>query len=163
MTSFSILTTNCLQTSKILSTDIRKLFYAFREQGVNLKWISFDSYQSVDSLQILKQKGFITGRVSMDKTALPYEVMKTAFYDGRVKAPKHDKALSEIVRLERDPQTGLIDHPQNFSKDCADAIAGVIYGLTDRRENWAQYGVSAAEFVRRPSSATHGLAATSGP
>jgi hypothetical protein len=121
--------------------NIRKLFYALREQGVNLKWISFDSYQSTDSMQILRQKGFITGPVSMDKTTLPYEVIKTAFYDGRVTAPKHEKALSEIIRLERNPQTGLIDHPPNFSKDCADAVAGVVYGLTYRRELWARHGV----------------------
>lgn len=129
--------------------NIRKLFYALREQGMNLKWISFDSYQSADSLQILRQKGFVTGKVSMDKTALPYEVMKSAFYDGRVKAPKHDKALSEIVRLERDPQTGLIDHPPNFSKDCADAVAGVVYGLTHRREVWARHAIPIAQSLVR--------------
>ena len=137
------------RNGEIQFEDIRKLFYAVREQGVNLKWISFDSYQSADSLQILRQKTFITGKVSMDKTALPYEVMKTAFYDGRVKAPKHDKALSEIVRLERNPQSGLIDHPQNFSKDCADAVAGVVYGLTYRREPWTRHGIQIAESVKR--------------
>jgi hypothetical protein len=121
--------------------NIRRLFYKLREEGMNLKWISFDTYQSVDSIQILRQKGFTTGQFSMDKTPLPYEVTKTAFYDGRVKAPKHEKALSEIMRLERDPQSGLIDHPPNFSKDCADAVAGVVYGLTYRRATWARHGV----------------------
>jgi hypothetical protein len=121
--------------------NIRKLFYKLRELGMNLKWISFDTFQSVDSMQILRQKGFITGLHSMDKTSLPYDVTKTAFYDGRVKAPTHDKALSEIVRLERNPQSGKIDHPPNFSKDCADAVAGVVYGLTYRREIWARHGV----------------------
>ena len=121
--------------------NIRKLFYKLREVGMNLKWISFDTFQSVDSMQILRQEGFITGLHSMDKTSLPYDVTKTAFYDGRMKAPTHDKALSEIVRLERDPQSGKIDHPPNFSKDCADAVAGVVYGLTYRREIWARHGV----------------------
>jgi hypothetical protein len=121
--------------------NIRKLIYKLREQGMNLKWISFDSYQSVDSRQILHQRGFATGLQSMDKDPLPYDVTKTAFYDGRVRAPKHDKALSEIVRLERDPQSGRIDHPPNFSKDCADAVAGVVYGLTYRRATWARHGV----------------------
>ena len=132
--------------------NIRTLFYRLRELGMNLKWISFDSYQSADSMQLLRQKGFVTGTLSMDRTSLPYDVTKTAFYDGRVKAPKHDKALSEIVRLERDPQSGQIDHPPNFSKDCADAVAGVVYGLTYRREPWVRYGVpinrSLAEMVR---------------
>ena len=58
-----------------------------------------------------------------------------------MKAPRHDKALSEMVRLERDPQSGLIDHPPNFSKDCADAMAGVVYGLTYRREIWTRHRV----------------------
>jgi hypothetical protein len=121
--------------------NIRQLFYKLREQGMNLKWISFDTFQSVDSIQILRQKGFVTGTHSMDKTSLTYDVTKTAFYDGRVKVPKHEKALSEIVRLERDPQSGLIDHPPNFSKDCADAVAGVVYGLTYRREIWVRHRV----------------------
>lgn len=37
------------------------------------------------------------------------------------------------------------------SKDCADAIAGVIYGLTTRRELWAMYDIptiAASESVR---------------
>jgi hypothetical protein len=97
--------------------NIRKLFYKLRELGMNLKWISFDSFQSTDSMQLLRQKGFITGQYSMDRTSLPYDVTKTAFYDGRLRLPKHDKALSEIVRLERDPQSGKIDHPPNFSKE----------------------------------------------
>ena len=122
--------------------NIRKLFYKLRELGMNLKWISFDTFQSVDSMQILRQEGFTTGPHSMDKTSLPYDVTKTAFYDGRVRAPTHDKALSEIVRLERDPQSGKIDHPPNFSKDCADAVAGVVYGLTYRQAIWARHGVA---------------------
>jgi hypothetical protein len=121
--------------------NIRKLFYKLRDLGTNLKWISFDTFQSVDSMRILRQEGFKTGPCSMDRDSLPYDVTKTAFYDGRVKAPIHDKALSEIVRLERDPQSGKIDHPPNFSKDCADAVAGVVYGLTYRREIWARHGV----------------------
>lgn len=140
------------RNGEILFEDIRRIFYKLREEGMNLKWISFDTFQSVDSVQLLRQSGFVTGTQSIDKTSLPYEVTKTAFYDGRVSAPKHAKALSEIVRLERDPQTGKIDHPPNFSKDCADAVAGVIYGLTYRREPWARYGVpinrSLLEMVR---------------
>jgi hypothetical protein len=99
------------------------------------------SFQSRDSVQLLKQKAFTTGTVSVAKTSVPYDVMKTAFYDGRIEAPRHDKALEEIVRLERHPKTGLIDHAPRFSKDCADAMAGVVYGLTYRREIWVRHGV----------------------
>ena len=109
---------------------------------MNLKWITYDSFQSTDS-----RPAAAADRVSrpvltsVDKTSVPYDVMKTAFYDGRIEAPKHDKALEEIIRLERDPKTGLIDHAPRFSKDCADAVAGVVYGLTYRRAIWARHGV----------------------
>lgn len=129
--------------------NIRTLFYKLREAGMNLKWVSFDSYQSADSVQTLRQKGFVTGVYSMDKTSLPYDITKTAFYDGRVRAPVHDKARSEIIRLERNPQTGLIDHSPNFSKDCADAVAGVVFGLTYRREIWARHSVPVRDFLRK--------------
>jgi len=126
---------------EIMFDDIRKMFLKLKEVGLNLKWISYDSYQSTDSIQLLRQKGFMTGVRSIDKTPEAYDVMKTAFYDGRIEAPQHDKALEEIVRLERDPKTGLIDHAPRFSKDCADAMAGVVHGLTMRREIWVRHNV----------------------
>jgi hypothetical protein len=91
---------------------IRTLLYKLREVGVNLKWISFDTFQSADSMQLMRHKGFITGPYSIDKTSMPYEVTKTAFYDERIIAPQHKKALEEMIRLERDPEDGLIDHPE---------------------------------------------------
>ena len=107
------------QGGEIEFENIRTLFYKLREVGMNLKWISFDTFQSADSIQLLRQKGFTTGTYSMDTTSIPYDFTKSAFYDGRIKAPVHDKALSEMMRLERNPQSGLIDHPPNFSKDCS--------------------------------------------
>lgn len=93
---------------------IRRMFYKLREQGMNLKWITFDTFQSRDSVQLLRQKGFTTGSQSMDVDSIPYDVTKSAFYDGRIDAPAHEQAASEFVRLERDPKTGKIDHPPNW-------------------------------------------------
>ena len=120
---------------------IRRLFLRLVELGMNLKWITFDTFQSRDSMQLLRQKGFLTGPQSIDVDSMPYDVTKTALYDGRVAAPAHGRAQAELVRLERDPRTGRIDHPPNFSKDCADAMAGVVFGLSYRRETWVRHGV----------------------
>jgi hypothetical protein len=127
---------------------LRRLFYALREAGMNLKWISFDTYQSRDSIQLLRQQGFVTGTQSMDADSTAYDVAKTALYDGRIAAPAHEHARTELIRLERDPKTGRIDHPAGFSKDCADAMAGVIYGLTYRRDTWARHGESMAAILQ---------------
>jgi hypothetical protein len=137
------------QGGEIELENIRTLFYKLREVGMNLKWISFDTFQSADSIQLLRQKGFTTGTYSMDATSTAYDFTKSAFYDGRIKAPSHDKALSEMVRLERNPQTGLIDHPPNFSKDCSDAVAGVVFGLTNRREVWVRHGVPMRDIFQK--------------
>lgn len=120
---------------------IRELFYRLRQAGLPLKWISYDSYQSVDSLQILRGEGFVTGTGSLDRTRFPYDVTKSTLYDGRVNIPEHPKLRMELLQLEDDPKNGKIDHPENGSKDCADAFAGVVYGLTMRREIWARFQI----------------------
>lgn len=119
----------------------RRVLYALRDAGMLLKWVSFDSFQSKDSMQILAGKGFTVGYCSVDTDNAPYEVAKQAFYDGRVRAPYHSTALTEWTRLERNEKTKKIDHPPNGSKDVSDAMAGVAYGLTMRREIWQRHGV----------------------
>jgi hypothetical protein len=120
---------------------IRKLFQLIRDHGIPLTWVTYDSFQSVDSLQLLRQHGFLTGNVSMDKTSLPYDILKTAIYDRRIRAPYSELAKKELASLERDTKTGKIDHPPGGSKDLADAMAGVAYGLTMRRKLWLEAGI----------------------
>lgn len=78
----------------------------------------------------------------MDKTNVPYEMLKNALYDNRVLLPHHEKLLHELKTLEKDAKTGKIDHLSTSSKDISDALAGVVYGLTMRREIWVSHGVS---------------------
>ena len=129
---------------EIVFSRIRQVLYKLRELGLNIKWVSFDSFQSTDSLQILQRKGFTVGQQSMDRTNVPYELLKTALYDARVQIPKHEKLFTELKSLEKDAKTGKIDHPSHAgaSKDISDALAGVVYGLTMRREIWAMHSVS---------------------
>jgi len=130
------------KNGEIEYANIRGLLYKLRDLGLPIKWVSFDSFNSYDSIQILRQKGFVTGQVSMDTTPVPYEMLKQAIIDGRIDAPAHEKCQVELITLERDPATGKIDHTEVSSKDVADAMAGVAYGLTVRREIWASFGVN---------------------
>ena len=59
---------------------IRELIYKYRELGVNVRWVSFDGFQSTDSLQTLRQKGFQTGLMSVDRTDIPYQLTKMELY-----------------------------------------------------------------------------------
>lgn len=130
------------QGGEIIYWRIRKLIYALRDMGYNIKWITFDTHQSTDSKQILAQNGFITGTQSVDTTNLPYELLKSSIYDKRLVAPPHELLQLELARLEKDTQNDKIDHPPGFSKDVADSVAGVCYGLMMRREIWVQHGIN---------------------
>ena len=134
---------------EILFWKIREILVKLREMGLNVRWVTFDSFQSTDSIQLLRAQGFVTGQISMDVNSKPYDTLKNAFYSGRVRAPKHKRAQKELVSLEKDSKTGKIDHPASGSKDVSDAMAGVAYGLTNRREIWSMYGIP---MVTVPSS-----------
>jgi hypothetical protein len=138
------------KNGEIMFSNIRELIYRLRDYyGINIKWVSFDTYQSTDSIQIMRQKGFSSGTCSMDKTPVPYEFTKAAIYDGRVRIPEHGKLFEELKGLERDATTGKIDHPSKGSKDISDSLAGVVYGITKQRLVWATHGVS---LMQLPSS-----------
>lgn len=124
---------------------IRDLLYKLRDLGLPIKWVTLDSFQSRDTIQMLRTKGFVTGLVSVDTDNTPYDTLKTAMYQGRVRVPEHEHAERELISLERDSKKNKIDHPPNGSKDVADAMAGVAYGLTMRRETWLQHGISMFE------------------
>ena len=124
---------------------IRQIFYTLRENGMPIKWVSYDSWQSIDSLQILRQQGYVTGKMSIDLTMAPYQMLKVALYDHRVNLPPHPKLQRELASLEIIHKKNKIDHPPSGSKDCSDAVAGVVYGLTTQREIWWGHGVSLAQ------------------
>jgi hypothetical protein len=120
---------------------IRDLLYKLRDAGLPLRWVSFDSFQSVDSMQLLKQQGFQVGYCSTDTSMNPYDFTKNAFFDDRIALPEHRTCLREFLSLEKDQKKHKVDHPANGSKDCSDGVAGVVYGLTTRREIWGMFSV----------------------
>jgi len=124
---------------------VRDVIYTLMKLGLNVQWVTFDQFQSKDSKQILARKGLQTGTLSLDKDTLGYEITKTAFYEGRVLAPAHTLCLHELVTLEHDEKKNKVDHRPNGSKDCADALAGVVWGLHRRRELWMRHKVPLQE------------------
>ena len=128
---------------------IRDLLYRLREQGLALRFVSADSFQSRDMLQTLRLSGLTTGLRSMDRTPLAYEMLKAALYDQRVDIPGNDTLLNELLSLEVDAKTGKIDHRPGGTKDLADALAGVVHGLTTQREVWWQHRVNPVKAAPR--------------
>lgn len=111
---------------------VRNLIRKFRQLRVhgmtNLKIVTFDQYQSVDSRQILAKEGILTGQRSVDKDDMPYQLLKELIYSRRLLCPGSILLYKELAALRR-TNMGKIDHPPGGSKDLGDALAGAVFNL----------------------------------
>lgn len=119
---------------EIIMSGVRVLIYELAKHGVPVTFISMDSYQSAESLQQLRNQGFRAEVVSADRSMVPYELLKAALYEDRLLLYPYPPLMDELRRLEHDRKKGKVDHPAVGSKDCADAVAGVVYSLSASRE-----------------------------
>jgi hypothetical protein len=104
--------------------DVRALIYKLTELGYTIKMITFDGWQSLDSRQILEEKGYKTDYQSVDRTSEAYETMRELILDKRLNYYSYSPFLEECRSLEF-LRGRKVDHAPQGSKDVADAVAGV--------------------------------------
>jgi hypothetical protein len=111
----------------------RELCLELRRRGFNVRWFSFDGFQSVDSMQILESNGIETKRVSTDLSIEPYRGLRDLFNEGRLELPIKYEAdrdplvLRELYGLNK-LSSGRLDHAVGASKDLADSLACSVQG-----------------------------------
>lgn len=93
----------------------------------------FVSHNSIDGIQQMNQRGLEAEVLSVDRKPDPYECLKVAIYEGRVIFYTYPVVLKELAHLEKNHITGKVDHPEGGTKDVADALAAVVFSLTERR------------------------------
>lgn len=131
--------------TEIMLSDIRRIIYELRDdRRFRLKKVTYDGFQSTDTLQQLRKKRFEAENVSVDKHVLPYEDLREAIYERRIEFPKYmtylkigdteqvEIAYKELTELS--VQRNKVDHPANGSKDVADTLAAVVYTLMGDRQ-----------------------------
>ena len=120
---------------EIILGDVRRLIYELASHGYSITSVSTDSFQSTDMIQQLNQKGFNAKIVSVDTSTDPYENLKTAFYEDRIMVYDYPRLMTELRQLQRDYVKKKVDHPNRGSKDCSDALAGVMWTLSQLQFN----------------------------
>lgn len=105
----------------------RKLIYELISRGFNIQSVTFDRFESADTIQILNSQGIEAKRVSMDTSTGPWENLRDIMYDGRLEAYWRPQLVDELLALTR-LGNGKLDHPPGGSKDEADAVAGAVLG-----------------------------------
>lgn len=121
----------------------RQFIYWLKEHEFSIRGISTDTFQSFDTGQMLKSKGFnyetiSVDRVDSDRICKPYLTLKNAIYEGRIQLYPSRLLKEELIGLERN-NNGRIDHsPRGInSKDTADALCGALYNASKHAEEFA--------------------------
>lgn len=123
-------------------TDLSKIisFVLFLKQFYNILIVSFDGYQSAHSAQLLRKQMIESLILSVDRTDEPYVSLRAMLFDRFLSMYDYPIFRNEMLYLERDLNTGKVDHPEKFpdgskgAKDCADAVCGALWWcLNDER------------------------------
>lgn len=108
----------------------RQFIYYLRNRGFNIKSVSTDGFQSVDTQQRLKKKHFDAQLLSLDKKPDGYIILKASVIEHRIGLLPIKLMLEEMTLLERDNTTGKVDHPVDGSKDLSDSLAGSLWNAS---------------------------------
>jgi len=111
--------------------DIPLLFLRLRSLGMYFGFGTFDlRLLSKHTVQRMQAKAFKVDYLSMDRDLAPYQNLKEAFFDNRMRMYKfeRDLVIEELGGLER--QGDKVDHRPGSDKGLADALAGAVYNAS---------------------------------
>lgn len=132
-----------------------------KQSGFNIKGITCDTYQSYDLLQQLSAEGFDCQVLSVDRVqdgiCKPYQYLRSSFYEQRFEMYKSERLFDECVDIERNIETGKVDHSPNFHKDVLDAVCGATYNASNDAEQYAfEYGED-LDTIQQTNMSTEGM------
>ena len=118
-------------------SDIRAMIIELKTKGFDIAGVSYDGWQSIDSLQILKEQGFNCEVLSVDRDTVAYDTLKDKIYTGKFKCYRYEPFLEEIRRLEL-IEGKKVDHPptRGSSKDVTDSVAGSAFNCVTNKNNF---------------------------
>jgi len=108
-------------------TNVRRMIYELRDRGFKVKKVTLDGWQSIETIQNLNKIGIESEILSIDKNLAPYQALKDCIYQERLDYYQYEVFIRECVQLE--VYGDKLDHPPKGSKDCSDAVAGVVFNL----------------------------------
>lgn len=98
-----------------------------RDQHFYIAGISRDQFQSEYLGQILEEQGFDVKKLSLDRTPDGYIALRSVLLEQRIDMLDHQLLQDELVHLQRDANTGKVDHVIGRSKDVSDSFAGSVW------------------------------------
>lgn len=131
-----------IQPSQVAELDIaavRNWAVALKTlHGVPVYMVTYDGFDSAESIQALRRIGIRSEVISMDRSDEAYQIVKRALYQDRLDIPNNEVLIDELIHLERDEKSGKVDHPPKKSKDISDAVAGACFSAISSRHYRSQ-------------------------
>lgn len=136
--------------SEISFEKTRQFIYYLRDEvGLNIKLVSTDGFQSADTRQILKTKGFEVAYTSLDRSPEGYDSLRSAINDKRIVLLKGCNLLvEELSELERDNITRKYDHTSYSTKDVADSLAGSLLDASKYKDEFMFFNPKDYEYEK---------------
>lgn len=129
-----LLSIKALAGSEVPLFKVREfLMWLSTEVGFKIQAISYDGYQSADSIQLLKVAGYNAVLQSLDRNDKPYLNLRSAIIEGRLSTYYHSILERELYDLEHDKRKEKVDHPlegadgQPGTKDLSDGLCGAVW------------------------------------
>lgn len=152
-----------LRGEEIIFAEIRNIIYDISARGFYVNLISFDGFQSVDSIQILQSQGYKISRLSIDRTSTKLLIdkhydknngvkrestdgqtiaavqsLKDALYDDRLEIPYHPYVTKELQGAEIDYRKNKVDHRARGTIDVLHSLSGSCYNLTNNEKEYVE-------------------------
>jgi hypothetical protein len=112
------------KTKNVDFTEIREYILSLKRRGFNVRLVTFDRWESADTMQYLNERGMKAERLSVAKKH--YEDFAMVIAEERVTGPQIELLIEELLQL-RIMKNDRVDHPRKGSKDLSDAVCGAIY------------------------------------
>ena len=130
--------------------EVRGVILRMISEGYPIRSMSMDQFCGPPNLQLFKRRGLRVEEVGERVAKLrPYLTLRQAIYEQRVVCPWHEGLDRELKGLEFDAKTNKVRHGAKLSKDLSDALAGVVYYITEHMQGdgplGPQLGMSAPD------------------
>lgn len=114
--------------AKVDISKVRSLIpWLAQNKGINFGKITYDQYQSQESIQELEKANFPVGYQSVDKTDEAYLLLVDYIYSGLIKFPYNEEFEFDMFNLVHFREKRKVDHTSEGRKDISDSVAGSLY------------------------------------
>nr|DAY17816.1 MAG TPA: terminase [Caudoviricetes sp.] len=131
------------QPRKISIPKVRDfIFWERNNLGLNVGKVTYDSFSSAESLQILEEEGVNSGYLSVDRTDEQYIAFINLMYEGRIEFYRYKPFEEELFELIHFREKRKVDHPRGGSKDVCDAVVGSVWNTLKEGGNGLSRGIT---------------------